>query len=38
MTVLMDEDFRARLLSAKDKDDFLKIIDDMETEKYPDEP
>lgn len=25
MTVLMDEDFRARLLSAKDKDDFLKI-------------
>ena len=38
MTVLMDEDFRARLLGAKDKDDFLKIIDDMETEKYPDEP
>lgn len=38
MTVLMDEDFRARLLAAKDKDDFLKIIDDMETEKYPDEP
>lgn len=38
MTVLMDEDFRARLLSAKDKDDFLKIIDDMETEKYSDEP
>lgn len=38
MTVLMDEDFRARLLAAKDKDNFLKIIDDMETEKYPDEP
>ena len=38
MTVLMDEDFRTRLLAAKDKDDFLKIIDDMETEKYPDEP
>ena len=38
MTVLMDEDFRAKLLAAKDKDDFLKIIDDMETEKYPDEP
>lgn len=38
MTVLMDEDFRARLLGAKDKDDFLKIIDDMETEKYPDDP
>lgn len=38
MTILMDEDFRAKLLAAKDKDDFLKIIDDMETEKYPDEP
>ena len=38
MTVLMDEDFRAKLLSAKDKDEFLKIIDDMESEKYPDEP
>lgn len=38
MTVLMDEDFRAKLLAAKDKDDFLKIIDDMESEKYPDEP
>lgn len=38
MTVLMDEDFRERLLSAKDVDKFLKIIDDMEAEKYPDEP
>lgn len=38
MTILMDEDFRARLRSAKNKDEFLKIIDDMETEKYPDEP
>lgn len=38
MTVLMDEDFRAKLLAAKDKDDFLKIIDDMESEKYPDDP
>lgn len=38
MTILMDEDFRARLLSAKDKDEFLKIIDDTETEKYPDKP
>ncbi len=37
MTILMDEDFRARLLAAKDKDEFLKIIDDMETEKYPDD-
>lgn len=38
MTILMDEDFRAKLLSAKDKDEFIKIIDDMEKEKYPDEP
>lgn len=38
MTILMDEDFRAKLLNAKDKDEFLNIIDDMEKEKYPDEP
>lgn len=38
MTILMDEDFRARLIAAKNKDEFLKIIDDMEKEKYPDEP
>lgn len=38
MTILMDEDFRAKLLSAKDKDEFLKVIDDMENEKFPDEP
>ncbi|MGN0690566.1 MAG: fructose-specific PTS transporter subunit EIIC [Oscillospiraceae bacterium] len=38
MTILMDEDFRKKLLGAKDKDEFLKIIDDMENEKYPDEP
>ncbi|WP_124101372.1 fructose-specific PTS transporter subunit EIIC [Ruminococcus sp. Marseille-P6503] len=38
MTILMDEDFRQKLLSAKDKDEFLKVIDDMESEKYPDEP
>ena len=38
MTILMDEDFRARLLSAKDKEEFLGIIDAMETEKFPDEP
>ena len=37
MTILMDEDFRERLLKAKNKKDFLKVIDDMETEKYPDE-
>lgn len=37
MTILMDEDFRAQLLSAKSKDEFLQIIDNMEKEKYPDE-
>ena len=38
MTILMDEDFRARLLGAKDEDEFIKVIDDMEKTKYPDEP
>ena len=38
MTILMDEGFRAKLIAAKNKDEFLKIIDDMEKEKYPDEP
>lgn len=38
MTLLMDEDFRAKLLAAKDADEFLVAIDAAETEKYPDEP
>lgn len=38
MTILMDEDFRDDLLKSKDADEFLKVIDDMEKEKYPDEP
>ncbi|MEE0439268.1 MAG: fructose-specific PTS transporter subunit EIIC [Ruminococcus sp.] len=38
MTILMDEDFREKLLAASSKDAFLQIIDDMEKEKYPDEP
>ena len=38
MTLLMDEDFRAKLLAAKDKDEFLSTIDEMEKEKFPDEP
>lgn len=33
MTILMDEDFRERLISAKDKDEFLAVIDDMEKAK-----
>ena len=35
---LMDEDFRAKLLAAKSKEAFLQVIDEMEREKYPDEP
>ena len=38
MTLLMDAGFRQRLLLAKDKDEFLSVIDAKETEKYPDEP
>lgn len=38
MTLLMDEDFRAKLLSAKDTDEFLSVIDTAEKAKYPDEP
>lgn len=38
MTILMDEDFRKKLLSSKNKDEFLKVIDDMERKAYPDEP
>ena len=37
MTILMDENFRADLLSAKTKDEFLSIIDKKEAEKYPEE-
>lgn len=38
MTVLMDEDFRARLTAAKSAEEFLSVIDGMEKEKFPDEP
>ena len=37
MTILMDENFRVDLLSAKTKDEFLSIIDKKEAEKYPEE-
>ena len=37
MTFLMDEDFREKLLNAKSKEEFIKTIDDMEKEKYPEE-
>ncbi len=36
MTLLMDEDFREKLLAAKDKEEFIGIIDLMEKQKYPD--
>lgn len=38
MTMLMDEKFRNRLLSADSKEKFLEVIDAVESEKYPDEP
>ena len=38
MTLIMDEDFRQKLLNAKNADEFLTIIDQMEKAKYPDEP
>lgn len=38
MTMLMDEEFRKKLISARSKEEFLEVIDAMENEKYPDEP
>jgi PTS system fructose-specific IIC component len=37
MQMLMDSDFTAKLKAAKSADEFLKIIDDKETEKFPEE-
>ena len=37
MTILMDGDFRAKLLGAKDKDEFLRVIDETEKAKFPEE-
>lgn len=36
-TMLMDEEFRTDLIGAKDKSTFLKIIEDKEKEKFPDD-
>ena len=33
-TILMDESFRQKLINAKDKDEFLRLIDEKETEKF----
>jgi PTS system fructose-specific IIC component len=38
MQLLMDEEFTGGLKKAKSVDEFLKIIDKKETEKFPDEP
>lgn len=37
-TILMDEEFRKQLINCTDKDKFLKLIDEKETEKFPEEP
>ncbi len=37
MQLLMDEEFTAKLKVAKSADEFLRIIDAKETEKFPDE-
>ena len=36
-TILMDDQFRADLLSAKSKEEYLSIIDKKEQEKFPEE-
>ena len=33
-TILMDEDFREKLINAKDKDEYLRLIDEKEIEKF----
>ena len=33
-TILMDASFREKLINAKDKDEFLRLIDEKETEKF----
>ncbi len=37
MQMLMDMDFTAKLKKAKDAQEFLKLIDEKETEKFPEE-
>lgn len=36
-TILMDEEFRKKLVNCTDKDEFLKLIDAKEAEKFPEE-
>lgn len=35
--LLMDEEFRQKLLNAGNKEEFLKVIDEMEANKFPEE-
>lgn len=37
MTMMMDEEFKEKLLNAKTKQEFLKAIDEEERKKYPEE-
>ncbi|WP_343101211.1 fructose-specific PTS transporter subunit EIIC [Romboutsia sp. MSSM.1001216sp_RTP31141st1_G3_RTP31141_220114] len=36
-TILMDEEFREKLINAKSEDEFLSLIDKKEKEKFPEE-
>ncbi|WP_160691888.1 fructose-specific PTS transporter subunit EIIC [Clostridium sp. C2-6-12] len=36
-TILMDEKFRTNLINCTDKDEFLRLIDNKEKEKFPEE-
>ncbi|NFN95017.1 PTS fructose transporter subunit IIC [Clostridium botulinum] len=36
-TILMDEKFRETLINCEEKDQFLKLIDEKESEKFPEE-
>lgn len=36
-TILMDPEFKANLLNAKTKEEYLKLIDQKESEKFPEE-
>ncbi|WP_346685091.1 PTS fructose transporter subunit IIABC [Anaerostipes butyraticus] len=36
-TILMDPEFKENLLHAKTKEEYLRLIDEKETEKFPDE-
>ena len=38
MTLLMDADFRANLLAAKDEEEFIKVVDEAEEKKYGAKP